>query len=57
MSALKLVGVAAAAVTATLVTVNIIQRRRQKKALEEFEKAVDEMTREFFGDYDQAKGL
>jgi len=55
MNALKVVGIAAAAATATLVTVNIIQRRRQKKAIKEFEKAVDQMGREIFGDADFLK--
>ncbi len=59
MNALKVVGIAAAAATATLVTVNIIQRRRQKKAIKEFEQAVDQMAREIFGntDFQKAAGF
>lgn len=49
MNALKVVGIAAAAVTATLVTVNIIQKRREKKAIAQFEAAVDQMARDLFG--------
>lgn len=43
MSAVKVAVVATAAVAGTLVAVNMIQRYRQKKALERFEKNVDEM--------------
>lgn len=56
MNALKAVGIAAAAVTATLVTVNIIQKRRQKKAFEQFEKAIEGFHAELFGkDFDPSK--
>lgn len=43
MSAVKVAVVATAAVAGTLVAVNMIQRYRQKKALEQFQKNVDEM--------------
>ena len=43
MSAVKVAVVAVAAVGGTLVAVNLIQRYRQKKAIERFEKNVDAM--------------
>lgn len=43
MSAIKVAVAATAAVAGTLVVVNLVQRYRQKKALERFEKGVDEM--------------
>lgn len=46
MSAVKVAVVATAAVAGTLVAVNLIQRYRQKKAMERFEAGIAQMTDE-----------
>lgn len=52
MSAVKVAVVATAAVAGTLVAVNLIQRYRQKKAIERFEKNVDAMMDELKKGFD-----
>lgn len=46
MSAIKVAVAATAAVAGTLVVVNMVQRYRQKKAMERFEKGIDDMVNE-----------